>query len=154
MAAYLVTDNPRATEALGEAVGHALTGGAVVLLEGELGGGKTTFVRGLVRGAGVTAEARSPTFTLIRGYGRVIHADLYRLAPGDAVVQELEEYLDGDFIVAVEWGAAFAARVPPDVPTLRLKFDILDAERRGITAFIGSAFPTATRAVLEGILCG
>lgn len=139
---------------MGEATGRALTGGAAILLEGELGGGKTTFVRGLVRGAGIAAEARSPTFTLIRRYGRIIHADLYRLAPGDAAIQELEEYLTGDFIVAVEWGAAFAARVPPDIPTVRLEFEILDAKRRRVRASIGPAFPPAVRAALKGILCG
>jgi tRNA threonylcarbamoyladenosine biosynthesis protein TsaE len=90
-------------------VARALPGGAVVALFGGLGAGKTAFVQGMARAAGVPPEIPvvSPTYTLIHEYpGRrlLIHVDLYRLA-GGADLEEigLYELMDGDALVAVEW---------------------------------------------------
>lgn len=103
----LETSAPEETEAAGEEMGRRLRKGDLVLLKGELGAGKTTFVRGMARGAGSAAAVASPTFQLVRIYrGRLqlAHVDLYRLDGGDGLGDlGLEELLDGGAVV-VEWG--------------------------------------------------
>ncbi|PZO17105.1 MAG: tRNA (adenosine(37)-N6)-threonylcarbamoyltransferase complex ATPase subunit type 1 TsaE [Leptolyngbya foveolarum] len=102
--------NAQATRALGKALGEQLLAGSVLLLEGNLGSGKTTLVQGL--GAGLRIdEIDSPTFTLINEYmsGRLplYHIDLYRLSAEQADGMQLETYWDGQEvepgIVAIEW---------------------------------------------------
>ena len=101
------TSTPEETEAAGEEMGRRLRQGDLVLLKGELGAGKTTFVRGMARGAGSAAPVASPTFQLVRIYhGRLqlAHVDLYRLEGRDGLDDlGLEELLDGGAVV-VEWG--------------------------------------------------
>jgi len=102
-----VTHSGTETEALGEELAGRLGAGDLVLLAGELGSGKTTFVRGLARGLGAQATVQSPTFTLVRVYpGRVqlAHVDLYRLEQS-AELRDLglDELLE-EGVVAVEWG--------------------------------------------------
>jgi tRNA threonylcarbamoyladenosine biosynthesis protein TsaE len=103
----VVTNSPSETEAAGEHFGRGLRQGDLLLLEGDLGAGKTTFVRGLARGAGSEAPVASPTFQLVRVYpGRLqlAHVDLYRLEAGAQLVDlGLEELLDQGAVV-VEWG--------------------------------------------------
>ncbi len=84
---------------------------------GELGAGKTTFVRGLARGAGTAGDVMSPTFQLVRVYpGRLqlAHVDLYRLETGEVADLGLDELLDQG-AVAVEWGDRLAADGTPRV---------------------------------------
>lgn len=93
---------------MAEAMGAAFSGGEVVLLSGELGAGKTAFVRGLARGLGADPEeVASPTFVLLTAYpGRLVlhHADLYRLrGDGDEREIGLEELPGRGDVLAVEW---------------------------------------------------
>ncbi|MBD0389038.1 MAG: tRNA (adenosine(37)-N6)-threonylcarbamoyltransferase complex ATPase subunit type 1 TsaE [Nostoc sp. C3-bin3] len=105
-----------ATLRLGIALGESLTPGSVILLEGDLGAGKTTLVQGIGKGLGIAEPIVSPTFTLINEYteGRLplYHLDLYRLEPQEVAALNLESYWEGveviPGIVAVEW----AERLP------------------------------------------
>ena len=101
------THSPQETEAAGAELARRLQAGDVVLVSGELGAGKTTFVRGACRELGVTGPVTSPTFTLGRRYeGRmpVSHLDLYRLDhPEEEDPGLLAEYLAPDGVAFVEW---------------------------------------------------
>jgi tRNA threonylcarbamoyladenosine biosynthesis protein TsaE len=110
------TDGPDATERVAAALAPALRPGDVVLVEGDLGAGKTTFVRGAARALGVTGPVTSPTFTIGRRHrtargGWLAHLDLFRLA--DLAGEDpglLDDYLTPDGVAFVEWpGAAFGA---------------------------------------------
>jgi len=105
------------TEALGEAVGELLECGDLIELRGELGAGKTCWVRGLARGLGVGEPVRSPTFTICHVHrGRVLlfHLDAYRLEdPGELLEQGWDE-MPARGAVAIEWGDRAAALLPPD----------------------------------------
>jgi tRNA threonylcarbamoyl adenosine modification protein YjeE len=97
------------TRMLGFIIGKLAPPGAILALGGELGAGKTTLVQGVARGVGVPDEyyITSPTFTLINEYpGRRVlyHVDLYRIGdPDEAMEIGLEEILEGDGLVAIEW---------------------------------------------------
>jgi tRNA threonylcarbamoyladenosine biosynthesis protein TsaE len=101
--------SPSDTEALGAELARALTPGDVVLVSGELGSGKTTFVRGACRALGVTGPVTSPTFTIGQVLGdepEIAHLDLYRLgslAGEDPAL--LEDYLTPERVAFVEWPA-------------------------------------------------
>ena len=105
-----------ATLGLGIILGESLIPGSVILLEGDLGAGKTTLVQGIGKGLGIAEPIVSPTFTLINEYteGRfpLYHLDLYRLEPQEVAALNLESYWEGveviPGIVAVEW----AERLP------------------------------------------
>jgi tRNA threonylcarbamoyladenosine biosynthesis protein TsaE len=102
------TQTERETSAAGERLAATLGRGDVVLLTGQLGAGKTAFVRGLALGLGAPAdEVSSPTFTLIQEYGggrtTLHHVDLYRLAPAEIADLGLDELVSGQAVVAIEW---------------------------------------------------
>jgi tRNA threonylcarbamoyladenosine biosynthesis protein TsaE len=103
----VVTNSAAETEAVGEGLGKRLKAGDLVLLTGELGAGKTTFVRGVARGIASDSPVASPTFQLVRVYlGRVqlAHIDLYRIeTPSELGDLGLDELLDQGAVV-VEWG--------------------------------------------------
>jgi tRNA threonylcarbamoyladenosine biosynthesis protein TsaE len=101
------TESPQQTAALGADVAGRLRPGDVVLVEGDLGAGKTTFVRGACRALGVTVPVTSPTFTIGQRYpGRVpvSHLDLFRIASLDDEDPDLlADYVGADRIAFVEW---------------------------------------------------
>jgi tRNA threonylcarbamoyladenosine biosynthesis protein TsaE len=100
------TESEGETMALGRDLGRRLGAGAVVLLDGPLGAGKTAFVRGLAAGLGCDPDdVSSPTFTIVQEYrGRVTlqHVDLYRLSPPEVEDLALEDLFE-DAVMAVEW---------------------------------------------------
>lgn len=104
---HLRTSSEAETEALGERLAARLRVGDVVALYGDLGAGKTTFVRGLARGLGSEDPVSSPTFVLMHVYeGRLplYHFDAWRLSgPEDLAAVGAEEYLEGDGVAVVEW---------------------------------------------------
>ncbi|HEU4967116.1 MAG TPA: tRNA (adenosine(37)-N6)-threonylcarbamoyltransferase complex ATPase subunit type 1 TsaE [Candidatus Saccharimonadales bacterium] len=127
------TNNPEATERIGERIGACVRGGEVIELVSDLGGGKTTFVRGLARGMGSTDRVSSPTFTLSREYAAgertLYHFDLYRLNEAGLMADEVAELAGAPHAVTViEWGDAVQHVLPKH--TLRITIHVLgDIER-------------------------
>ena len=132
------------TETAGAHLAVRLRAGDVVLLEGDLAAGKTTLVRGLLRGLGGDAEAvSSPSFVLLqtydcsaRGINALHHVDLYRLGENIADLREvgLEDVLSDDAaVVAVEWPKnTLAAWIPADARTWRVRITTMDDDSRRI----------------------
>jgi tRNA threonylcarbamoyladenosine biosynthesis protein TsaE len=117
----------------GRALAERLHAGDVVLLYGDLGAGKTAFVRGLARGLGAPDEdVSSPTFTLVQEYRgerlTLFHADLYRLSPAEAADLALHE-IGEDGVLAIEWADRLAG---PPSPTVTIRIDTLGTDRRRI----------------------
>ena len=113
----LISHNPAETEALGESWGRAAQSGLVIGLCGDLGAGKTQFVKGLARGLEITRRVHSPTFALVNIYpgGRLtlFHLDLYRLdAKAQILAAGLEEYLEPAGVAVIEWAERWFS--PPD----------------------------------------
>ena len=112
----IVTASPDETEALAARLAERLSPGDVVTISGELGAGKTTFVRGAARALGVTGPVSSPTFTIGHRYEApvpVAHLDLYRVTGlGPEEWGDLEPYFDGT-IAFVEWPEHAGAWLPP-----------------------------------------
>src|SRR5205807_2497980 len=110
------TASEEATIALGEQLARGLPSKRVVLLIGNLGAGKTTMAKGIVRGLGAAQpdEVSSPTFTLIHEYSpRVYHIDLYRLdRPDQVATLGLDEIFDRQAVVLIEWGERFPQLMP------------------------------------------
>jgi tRNA threonylcarbamoyladenosine biosynthesis protein TsaE len=125
-----ITSSPAETEAAGERFGKRLRAGDLVLLIGELGAGKTTFVRGVARGTGSHDPVASPTFQLVRLYaGRVqlAHVDLYRIEKASELADlGLDELLDQGAVV-VEWGDRLETR-----KAARVELEHLEGDRRVI----------------------
>jgi tRNA threonylcarbamoyladenosine biosynthesis protein TsaE len=112
------------TIALGRNIATTLRRGDVLALCGDLGAGKTHFVKGLAAGLGAATSVTSPTFTLIHEYpgGRLplFHFDFYRLEDEDEALKiGLDEYLDGDGTCVIEWADKFPALLPPHTRWLR-----------------------------------
>jgi tRNA threonylcarbamoyladenosine biosynthesis protein TsaE len=117
----------------GRALAERLHAGDVLLLYGDLGAGKTAFVRGLARGLGAPEEdVSSPTFTLVQEYRgerlTLFHADLYRLTPAEAADLALHE-IGEDGVLAIEWADRLAG---PPSPTVTIRSDTLGTDRRRI----------------------
>ncbi len=114
------------TELLGEQLGSKLRGGEVIELTSDLGGGKTTFTRGLVHGTGSSDKVASPTFTLSREYTApkftIAHFDFYRLNEAGIVADELAEIVhDPAYVTVVEWGDIVKDVLPGQRLTIYIK---------------------------------
>ncbi|MGI9087802.1 MAG: tRNA (adenosine(37)-N6)-threonylcarbamoyltransferase complex ATPase subunit type 1 TsaE [Chthoniobacterales bacterium] len=112
-----ISDSPDATLEMGMKIGQNANAGDVFALVGDLGAGKTQFVKGLVAGVGSDTAVTSPTFTLVHEYpgGRcpVYHFDFYRLESADAVTAlGFDDYLNGDGICVLEWADRFRELIP------------------------------------------
>jgi tRNA threonylcarbamoyladenosine biosynthesis protein TsaE len=122
------------TARYGEALGRTLSGGEMILLQGELGTGKTVFTRGIASGLGIDpGVVGSPTFVLIEKHaGRLTlyHADLYRLDRAEDMFDlSLDEFADSDSVVVVEWGERLPAALRAGALEVTLT-DLGDDSRR------------------------
>ena len=113
----------RDTEAMGAALAEALEPGLMIHLEGDLGAGKTTLTRAVLRALDFTGSVKSPTYTLIEPYAisrlNLYHFDFYRFTDPDEFLEAgLDEYFGGDGVCVVEWPGRAAPHLPP--PDLRI----------------------------------
>src|SRR5262245_15778743 len=130
------SDSEDETRRIGEELGRTLVAGAVVLLEGDLGAGKTCFVQGLAIGLGVPKERRvnSPSFAIVNQHpGRVVlhHIDLYRVSdPRELEELGLAELFESGGVAAVEWAERLAT-VP--MGAIRVRIEAIGPDRRRIS---------------------
>lgn len=122
----IVVTNETAMQRFGERLGAKLSGGEVIELVGDVGAGKTTFVRGLARGFGIDETVQSPSFTINRVYDapngmRLVHYDFYRLNDAGIMAEELKEMIhDEKTVVVVEWADAVTDVLPKNRLTLKI----------------------------------
>ncbi len=119
-----ITKNQEETIALGEKLGKLLKESDVILLDGDLSAGKTTFTKGIGKALGVKRVINSPTFTIVKGYQgdstKLYHMDLYRL-DGLGTDFDLYEYFEGDGVCVVEWPYQVSELLPKEFLKVILK---------------------------------
>lgn len=130
-----VSNSPEETENLGAALAERLNPGAVVAFTGDLGAGKTAFVRGMARGLGIRTRVTSPTFTIVNEYegGRLplFHFDLYRLGSGSELFDiGWEDYLARGGVCAVEWSEQAPEAMDPEDIRVDIRRGENDDQRR------------------------
>ena len=130
-----LSNSPGETEALGARLAGALGPGAVVAFTGDLGAGKTAFVRGMARGLGIPHRVTSPTFTIVNEYedGRLplFHFDMYRLGSADELFDiGWEDYLARGGVCAVEWSENIAEALESDAIRVEIRRGDTDEQRR------------------------
>jgi tRNA threonylcarbamoyladenosine biosynthesis protein TsaE len=133
---------PVETREIGERLGTLLAAGDVLLLSGELGAGKTTFVQGLARGLGHEGSVSSKSFVIMGQYDgrvRLYHADLYRLEDPEQVWELGLDETSADGVLVVEWPERAPEVLPPE--HLTVHFDVLSEDERVL-----SFEPTGPRA--------
>jgi tRNA threonylcarbamoyladenosine biosynthesis protein TsaE len=148
-----VTRSSQETIDLGKSFAATIAPGDVVALVGNLGTGKTQFVRGVCAGLNVHGHVASPTFTMIHEYdvsfGKVVHIDLYRVASRAEVAElGIEDYFNDNCICLIEWAERVLDVLPPHHYEVRMQFgdadderkiligevDVVDSPQRGVTA--------------------
>ncbi len=128
-----ITKSREETIKFAEEYGKTLRGGDVLLLDGEMGAGKTVFTKGIALALGINAEITSPTYAYLNDYdGKLYHYDCYRLSSGeDAEALGLTEYFYGDGVCVVEWSENIADVLPDNCK--RVKIEKIDLNTRKIT---------------------
>ena len=129
----IYTNNEIETEEAGARFGASLPGGAVVAFYGDLGAGKTAFVRGMAKGMGISARVNSPTFTIVNEYigeRELYHFDMYRLGSADELFDiGWEDYLSRGGVCAVEWSENVAEAFEGDEIVVKIE-KVSDTGRR------------------------
>ena len=121
--AVFISGSREATEKFAEEYAKTLSPGDTVLLEGEMGAGKTVFVKGLAEGLGIEEEITSPTYAYMNDYGgKLYHFDCYRLAGGEqAEALGLTDYFDAGGICVLEWPENIADVLPSGCKEISLR---------------------------------
>jgi tRNA threonylcarbamoyladenosine biosynthesis protein TsaE len=143
----LTSRSSEETQSLGGLLAPLLVPGDVLVMSGDLGAGKTTFVQGLAKGLGIVERVTSPTFVLMKEYqgGRfpLMHLDVYRLGKVQEVIDlGIDEYFDPSYVVVVEWGDKVEPLLPQDHLTIELVHE--GGDLRNIT-LTGKGTPWAGR---------
>ena len=128
-----ITNSEKETETIGEQFGRRVKDGTVVAMFGDLGAGKTAFVRGMARGMGLDCRVPSPAFTIVNEYlgqRELIHFDMYRLSDADELFDiGWEDYLNRGAVCAVEWSEKVQDAFFGDEITVRIE-KLSDTERK------------------------
>ena len=148
---HIKTTSVRKTISIGKSLGKQLSPGDVICLTGELGSGKTCFVKGIAEGLGIKGKVvTSPTFIIIREYkGRIplYHVDLYRIGFIDDIRDiGMDEMVYGSGVTAIEWAERISDRLPDDRIDITLKW--VDDKTRSIEM---KAFGPRHKKVLKGV---
>ena len=130
---FYISENAQNTFALGEQYARTLKSGDVVILEGDMGAGKTVFTKGIAKGLNIDDEVLSPTYAYMNDYGgRLYHFDCYRLKCGEqAEGLGLCDYFYADGICVIEWAQNIASVLPEKVR--KVKIEKLDGDKRRIS---------------------
>ena len=130
--AVFISGSREATEQFAEEYAKTLSPGETVLLDGEMGAGKTVFAKGVARGLGISDEVTSPTYAYMNDYdGRLFHYDCYRIeSPGQAEALGLADYFEMGGICLVEWSENIAPLLPENAKRVTIRK--LDGDRREI----------------------
>ena len=129
-----ISKDPQDTFLLGERIGRQLQGGEIILLNGDLGAGKTLFTKGIASGLQGQDPVVSPSFTLVNIYKAkldIVHVDLYRLEADDVWGLGLEDFMDREHVIVVEW--ADVARPYFTGPVIEVRIAYLDDHTRRIS---------------------
>ena len=128
-----LTNSVEETINLGETYAKTLQSGDVLLLKGEMGGGKTAFTKGIAKGLGITDIITSPTYAYMNDYnGKLYHYDCYRLTSGEAAeALGLTDYFSGKGVCVIEWSENIASVLPNKVKVVTIKK--IDETKREIT---------------------
>jgi len=134
--ATFTSNSPAETEAIGRRLAEDVGAGSVLALTGDLGSGKTVFVKGLVVGLGSSADVTSPTFTILHEYRgervTVYHFDFFRLEDRQTVARlGLDDYFFGDGVSVIEWADRFPEFIPEQARWIL--FEIKSQNQRAIT---------------------
>ena len=148
------TSSPVETRELGAAIAGVARPGDVILLAGDLGAGKTTFVQGFGTALGVAEPITSPTFTLMHNYEgrvRVVHVDVYRLERLQEILDlGITELVDDDAVGLIEWGDVAEAVLPADFLEIRIAYsDGDDTVRRFTLRPVGPSWQTRASALAD-----
>ena len=143
------------TAVIGAMFGRTAPDGTVILLEGPLGAGKTTFAQGVGEGCGVREPVTSPTYNLVlhyRGERPFTHVDLFRLADArELATLDLEDVLGGPGVTCVEWPAILEDTVEPPWARVRISPERVPAGPRRIAGELAGAGWESTRAALAAL---
>lgn len=121
--AIFISESPEDTLKFGEKYAKTLSPGDVVILDGEMGAGKTVFCKGVARGLGIEEEVLSPTYAYMNDYsGKLYHFDCYRLSCGEqAEAMGLCDYFYSDGICLIEWAENIKSVLPEWVKTVKIR---------------------------------
>lgn len=132
----IVSKKAKDTEKLAKKIAQFLKPQDIILLDGDLGAGKTTFTKGLALGLGIKKNVKSPTFTIVREYheGRLplYHMDVYRLEDASADDIGLDEYFNGDGVSVVEWSQFIDDELPNEYLIIHIIKDEQNDDQRKI----------------------
>lgn len=128
-----ISNSPEDTENIGYLFSEKINQGDIILINGDLGAGKTTFIKGVLRGLEYTGNVNSPTYTLVNEYYskyRVIHIDCYREQNVNRWLDiGIMDYLFGDNVVIIEWSEYISSIIPKDVIAINID-SISEFERK------------------------
>lgn len=149
--------DPGTTQKIAGIVADLTAAGDVILLDGDLGSGKTTFTQGFARQLGVTGPVTSPTFTLVRRYSTsagfdLYHADLYRLDQLNEIIDlGFNELLDDGAAVIIEWGEKGAPALGPDHLSVQMSHGARDDDRRIVFSTPGGSWASRWKRLAESL---
>jgi tRNA threonylcarbamoyladenosine biosynthesis protein TsaE len=127
-----ITTDSKQTQKLGEILARELRGGEMLCLSGDLGAGKTTFSQGLLKGLGAKRPYTSPTFVIMKKYGKnIYHIDAYRVGAEDILGLGWEEIVENkNNVVIIEWAERVRKILPKNI--IRINFKWIDENKRKI----------------------